>query len=188
MRQEGLRSLQTMQKLLFFMRILPKSVDGNAYLNGPLYENFLPIAEGDIFDLGGMTAQAVELPGHTPGSIGLLVKERRVLLVSDATNAGVCLFLPESCKLSVYQSTLRKIDALEFDWLLTGHDGKLIRKAALKDYIAVAENPDFEHGKPGKESGLVPGVEYRFCRVKTTPGQRQTNRATIAISRDKLDV
>jgi len=46
------------------------------------------ISAGMEMDLGGMTAKVVDLEGHTKGSIGLLIPERRLLLAGDAMNNG----------------------------------------------------------------------------------------------------
>ena len=75
---------------------------------GMAEDDFIFVEEGHTFDLGGVTAEVVEIPGHTPGSIGLLVKEKRLFLASDGVNANTWLFLPESQKLSFYQETLKK--------------------------------------------------------------------------------
>lgn len=186
MRRMGLGSVQAIQRILFFLRILPRDLDKEGYLNGPLTESFEPATEGRIFDLGGMTAEVVEIPGHTPGSIGLLVRERRLFLASDGICGATWLFLPESCKLSVYQQTLRKADRLDFDHLLTGHSSELFPKSILTDYMAVADDPDFEHGKPGKTSDFAPGVQPVSCHAKGLSKKEARKAPTIMISADKF--
>ena len=44
----------------------------------------LPVADGDVFDLGGRTVRVVALPGHTAGSVAYLVEDCGVLLSGDA--------------------------------------------------------------------------------------------------------
>ena len=48
----------------------------------------IPVRGGDVLDLGGREIEIVELPGHTPGSIALLDRSRRVLISGDAIQAG----------------------------------------------------------------------------------------------------
>ena len=36
-----------------------------------------------VIDLGGLTAQIIEAPGHTPGSAVVYVPERKLLLSGD---------------------------------------------------------------------------------------------------------
>ncbi len=180
-RKIAVDSMKQLQKLLFFLRIIPKHFHEASYINASLFTDFAYIKEGDQFDLGGMTAHVVEIPGHTPGSIGLLVPEKKLFLASDGINSGTWLFLPESVKLEIYRDSLYKADKLGFAHLLTGHSSALIPKAVLKEYIAVAENPDFEGGKVQKENAFAPGVEPRVCRAKGSK-----SKAAIMISRDKL--
>ncbi len=180
-RQAGLDILKRFQKILFFMNILPKGLDEQAYVHAPLFADFRFIKEGDQFDLGGLTAKVVEIPGHTVGGIGILIPEKRLFFAGDGINGGTWLYLRESAKLPVYLESLYKADALDFDWMLTGHSSKLVFKAALKEYIAVAENPDFEGGRVQKESPYAPGVIPRVCHAKGSKGG-----ASIMISKENL--
>ena len=103
------------------------------------FDNYLPLEEGYIFDLGGITAEAVALPGHTPGSTGLLLHEARLLLSGDAMTPVMCLFFPESLPLSVYRETLDKAMALPFDHFITGHMTHTLPKERLLDFMAAAD-------------------------------------------------
>ena len=188
LRKTALDGLKAMQRILFFLHLVPRELDESAYIHAPLFADFQYVKENDCFDLGELTARVVELPGHTRGSIGLLVKEKALLLASDGICGSTWLFLPESEKLSVYRQTLRKADELEFAWLLTGHSDKLFPKAVLKDYIAVAENPDFAGARIQNESDFAPGVRPRVCKEtgnKQKP-RKLRNKAQIVISEDKL--
>lgn len=80
-----------------------------------------PLEQEQVFDLGGMTARVVEMPGHTQGSIGLLVPERRLLLVGDAANPTLWMFFEESSPLIEYAATLDRVMQLPFDRFLIGH-------------------------------------------------------------------
>jgi len=175
--------LNKVQKIAFFYRhIIPKNYSEEEYLSAPLYKNFVDVKEGYVFDLGGLSAEVVEIPGHTPGSIGLYCKELRLFLASDGINGGVWLFLPESCNLLEYICSLKKAEKLDFDYLLTGHSTELVPKSTLQDYLDVAENLDFENGKIQKENAYVPGVEVRACGSKSN----KKNKARICICADKL--
>ncbi len=175
-------SCKKMQKIFFFMSFFPRRFNEEKYLNGPLFSNFQYIKEGDIFNLGGMSAKVYELPGHTPGSVGLLCKERSVFFTSDAINRATWLFLPESCSLEVYKESLQKVMKLKFDYFLTGHENRLNPKNEIKAYYEVAENPDFENGKIQKENEFAPGVEVRRCTEKGNV----KNKACLMISQDKI--
>lgn len=61
--------------------------EGNYRKNG-VTGSFLPVNEGDEFDLGGRKLEVIHLPGHTPGSIALLDHEQRVLISGDPIQDG----------------------------------------------------------------------------------------------------
>ena len=54
------------------------------------------LKEDQVFDLGGLTAQVIPISGHTPGSIGLFLREKKLLLAGDAANPHFYLFFPYS--------------------------------------------------------------------------------------------
>jgi len=90
------------------------------------------LQEGDR--IGGVTC--IHLPGHTPGSIGLLDGASGTLFAGDAIRtdgtslsegpAGFTTDLPRS------RESIRKIAALEFDTLLAGHGKPLWPDAAAR--------------------------------------------------------
>ena len=123
-----------------------KDFDAKKYIHAPEAE-YLPVGEGDMFDLGGMHLQVIELPGHTPGSIGLRWQEENVLFTSDAVNGHLYLFLPESMPLSVYRETLYKVRAMNVRFMIQGHPTGKYTKRDLKHYIEAAEDPDWAHGR-----------------------------------------
>lgn len=127
--------------------VLPADYDQANYLSaGP--GNLVPINEGHCFDLGGITLEVIAVPGHTRGSIGLLCKEKRLLLLGDAANSYLFLFLPESTNLDEYIKTLSKINSLDFDHYIISHHGDLLPKSKINDYIECALNIDVEKSKP----------------------------------------
>ena len=96
------------------------------------------IAEGDVFDLGGLTVEAVSLPGHTAGSMGYLVRELRLLFTGDAVTPSMCLFFEESCDVDTYRATLAKMMQLPFDRYYTSHQDRTFTREGLADYDACA--------------------------------------------------
>lgn len=93
-----------------------------------------PIQPGTVIDLGGMTVEVIALPGHTPGSLGLLCRERRLLLVGDAVSPQMCLFFPESLPPEEYGRTLSGLWDLPFDSFLAAHFGILFPKDILTQF------------------------------------------------------
>lgn len=48
----------------------------------------LPMADGDVFDLGGRRLEVVLTPGHTPGSVCLVDYDNRMAFTGDAFGSG----------------------------------------------------------------------------------------------------
>lgn len=151
------KTLKIFQIIAFWRNVVPKDPERNDE-NRMNFNNFRFVKEGDTFDLGGLTAQIVEIPGHTQGSIAVLFPEKRLIFTSDGACSATWLFLPESTNRSAYVSSLHKLEALEFDHILTGHSMELFSKQTLKDWINVAEHPDLATGKPQKGNAFAPGV------------------------------
>ena len=165
---------------------VPMDFDLEAYLHLGTGE-LMPVGEGHIFDLGGMTLEVVHLPGHTAGSIGLYCPEKRLLYVGDAMNCFVWLFLPEAQSLDTYINTLHKAAKLPFTHMIQSHEPDPVPKRRLWDYLDLAEHLDFEQGT------LVPAPlgyegETRIC---TRNGIHYDDRdhsgfAAMMISREKI--
>jgi glyoxylase-like metal-dependent hydrolase (beta-lactamase superfamily II) len=85
------------------------------------------VGQGFTFDLGGRQLEVIDVPGHTPGGICLLDRERKLLFSGDNNNPQEWMFLDHSQPLEVYLQTLEALEARsdEFDTLLPGHGGAL---------------------------------------------------------------
>lgn len=108
----------------------------------------LPLEEGMQWDLGGLTARSVSLPGHTPGSMGLLLVEDRILLAGDAISPQMCLFFPESQPLAVYLRTLERVLDMDIDWFVQGHYRTVFPKRLMDRLLACAKLPEQQKGYP----------------------------------------
>lgn len=106
------------------------------------------IDDGEELDLGGTTLLVVDLRGHTPGSIGLLMKEQRILLAGDAFSHQACLFFPESLPVEEYRETLKKAKALPFDRYILSHFKKAYPKKLLDRLIDCCDLPGKAKGYP----------------------------------------
>lgn len=70
-------------------------------------EAFTLMKHGDIFDLGDITLQVMDLPGHTPGSCVLYCKEENIMFSSDSLGSGdIWMWLPHSLPLESYRKNL----------------------------------------------------------------------------------
>lgn len=95
------------------------------------------------FDLGGTTVQSIPLPGHTPGSMCMLLREKRVLLTGDACNPSVFLFDWEALSVEEYRENLVRFLKYEefYDKIWISHgDGKPMPKRLLQECIGVCDS------------------------------------------------
>ena len=66
---------------------------------------------GEVFDLGGCKLEVITLPGHTPGSVVLLDRERQLLFAGDAMgSASLWLQLPQSSTVEEFRDEIRKFE------------------------------------------------------------------------------
>ena len=68
--------------------------------------SFRPLCDGEILDLGGIHAEAYSLPGHTPGTMVVLIPEERILITGDAANSAVFLFDDFTSTVETYRENL----------------------------------------------------------------------------------
>ena len=165
---------------------VPLDFDLQAYLELGAGE-LMPVGEGHIFDLGGMTLEVIHLPGHTAGSIGLWCPEKRLLYVGDAMNCFVWLFLPEAQPLSTYVESLQKAARLPFTQMIQSHEPDPVPKRRLWNYLDLAEHLDFEQGTVVPAPPGYTG-ETRIC---TRGGIHYDDRdhpgfAAIMVSKEKI--
>ncbi len=86
----------------------------------PPFRDILP---GDIIDLGGRTLEVFPLPGHTAGSILLLLREDRVLFTGDSINHHLWMQLDGCLTMKQFLNELDKVMFLQdqADIILHGH-------------------------------------------------------------------
>ena len=92
---------------------------------------------GQVFDLGGRKLEVIDLKGHTPGSVGLLDREDRILYSGDGLNTHLWMQLDHSLSIREVQKTFQQVKetyAQDFDWILTGH-AKDLRGADVLDLL-----------------------------------------------------
>jgi len=101
-----------------------------------------------IFNLGDINAKVVDMAGHTKGSIGLLIPEKKALLTSDGANEHCWMFLNESLSLKEYIAMLERVSKLDFDVFFTAHSNDQKPKGDFAKYIQTASNATMEKAVP----------------------------------------
>ena len=128
---------------------------------------------GQIFDLGGVQLEVVDLSGHTAGSIGLLDKDARIIYTGDGLNTHLWMQLDHSLPISTMLETFRKLKAehgQDFDYVAHGHTKVLRDKEILNWMIQGCE--DILAGRTEQD------MDYQYfggvCRqhpISGTPGE-----------------
>lgn len=92
----------------------------NALPEGCHMKDVRPLWEGDVIDLGRWRFEVILTPGHTPGSIMLLEREKRMLLSGDSIQDGNIFMFGAGRNMAAFQSSLTKImtmaDAFDSIW------------------------------------------------------------------------
>ena len=96
-----------------------------------------PLELGQIFDLGGVQLEVVDLKGHTAGSIGLLDKAGRILYTGDGLNTHLWMQLDHSLPMTTMLETFRTLKekhSADFDHVAHGH-AKELRGQEILDWM-----------------------------------------------------
>ena len=92
---------------------------------------------GDRRELGGLSLEVLHAPGHTMGSVALLVPERQALFTSDTVMAVSTTSIgPQDGNLAEYMKTLELFEQVDARIMYPGHGGPVKRPAVrLKNLI-----------------------------------------------------
>ena len=128
---------------------------------------------GQIFDLGGVQLEVVDLSGHTAGSIGMLDKDARIIYTGDGLNTHLWMQLDHSLPMTTLLETFRKLKAehgQDFDYVAHGHT-KVLRDKEILDWM-IQGCEDILAGRTEQD------MDYQYfggvCRqhpISGTPGE-----------------
>ena len=95
----------------------------NSLPAGCRMEDVHPLWEGDIIDLGFWQFEVILTPGHTPGSIMLLERKKRMLISGDSIQDGDIFMFGAGRNMQAFQSSLQKVSAMAdtFDSIWPSH-------------------------------------------------------------------
>lgn len=117
--------------------------------------NFIPVYEGDIIDLGDRELEIVLLSGHTPGSIGILDKGKRVIFTGDPIQDGQIYMFGVQREMHAYLCSLKHLDKYrgKFDLIYPSH-GSIPVKPEIIDKLYEAGKRILAGECTGKEEEL----------------------------------
>lgn len=75
----------------------------------PVPADFKELKDGQSFDLGGVHIEVYALPGHTHGTMVMLIPEERALILGDACNNSTFLFDENSLSVNEYRENLIQV-------------------------------------------------------------------------------
>ncbi len=106
--------------------------------------DFISVDDGSIIDLGDRVLECIHTPGHSEESVCYIDRTNRILFSGDTVNKSIILMRQEgnsTVLIGKYHRTLEKIWAheSEFDSLAIGHDGTMIDKDIINDYLTITK-------------------------------------------------
>ncbi len=107
------------------------------------FEKYKPLCDGDVFDLGDLEVECIACPGHTPGSMVMLLRQERLLLLGDACNYQVFLFDDFSTSVAEYRRSLQRVLELaggRYDDTLMSHGDGVGLPDMVERVIAVCDD------------------------------------------------
>ena len=108
----------------------------------PAPADFKELKDGQIFDLGGVHIEVYALPGHTHGTMVMLIPEENALILGDACNNATFLFDGNSLPVHEYKENLIRVkEKLEgrYDMTYLCHHVMTASKDMLAHVIEVCD-------------------------------------------------
>lgn len=129
---------------------------------------YLPLEEGQVFDLGSVRISPVWVPGHTEGSMVFIIPEDRIAILGDACGEGTLI---RQDMLQIYEKGLEHLMEYvdQFDTILRNHGTYTSKKAIVADNLALVR--DILAGQDAAVADCVMGVNGYFGREKVHPGK-----------------
>ena len=103
---------------------------------------------GMIFNIGGLTLEIYDAVGHTKGSVVILIKEKKILVVGDACTGNTLVYDHNSTTVEEYLVSLKKLEHEtygKYDIIYFSHGSGEGEKGYIQSAIKVCE--DILNGK-----------------------------------------
>lgn len=138
-------------------------------------------ARPETLDLGGVTAQIIPCPGHTPGSCVVYIPEYRLLLSGDDWNPCTWLFFPEALGAAEYIRNVNALLALPFEHVLCSHREALYPRSMMEAFLSGLTDEALLNAVPvqlrppidTREAHPAPGQQFVFDYQKTALYQEE---------------
>jgi glyoxylase-like metal-dependent hydrolase (beta-lactamase superfamily II) len=107
----------------------------------------LPANKG-AYNLGGVTAEVIPCPGHTPGSCVVYVPERRLIITGDNWNPCTWLFFEAALPVRQYRENVRKLLELDFEHVLCSHQLECFPRSKFEAFMNGLTDEILDAAKP----------------------------------------
>lgn len=142
----------------------------------------------DIFDLGDIKIQMLEVKGHTPGMMCPLIVEERTIIFGDACGVGVLLFDEYSSCVSEYRESLLHLKSFEekYDIVYRNHGTFTSPKELLDNVINCCDL--ILAGEDDHQNTIFHGIELFACHQLNSHGHGRADGqdGNILYSIDKM--
>ena len=100
----------------------------------------IPVFQGDIIDLGGRSVEIVELPGHTPGSVGVIDSECKALISGDPIQDGRIFMFGKFRDMNKYIESLKVLSQYDgrYSEIWPSHGSFPLSPAVVSELIEAA--------------------------------------------------
>lgn len=104
-------------------------------------KNTAAVREGFVFELGGRNIEVLELPGHTPGGIGLLDADNKLLFGGDMISVRPVFLQFAYSDLGAYMGSMEKLLAMgeKISAVMCCHGTMVLGIEQAKKMLALAE-------------------------------------------------
>jgi len=124
----------------------------------------IPLEEGDVIDIGGRRFEVLHLPGHTWGSIALLDRENRIVVVGDLVSSMPVFMFGEDRDLDAYIASMEKLSDMKsaFDEIYPGHGMLPLPPEQIDKLIAAAKKLRAGEVSPQEPPFPMPAKMYLY--------------------------
>ncbi len=100
-----------------------------------------PVYDGDVFNLGGVQLEVIQVPGHTRGTIVLLDRKARIVYSGDAINPNTLMNLYGSTTIEEYKESVLHLKEYQkdFDVMYGGHGLDGIPASIIDDALMLCD-------------------------------------------------
>ena len=153
---------------------------GHYYRPVPTVDDFIPVHDGDVIDLGGVSLRVVEMPGHTAGSVAYYDAKNHVAYCGDSLSLNgpaerVCqvlrhaqsVFAPDSMLIDGHGNPVRRMTEINNKIVCCE---EILNGVNLENDVEAPRGPG---GPPFKYTKARAGIEDRHPRPKPDPTKKQ---------------